>query len=109
MTPTLLTVSIVGLFTLLATVWYFTPKNRPSKRVNTEEKEALLMRCESDPSIIESVSLLDTFGKEIVCELKLKGGEAITVESGAKAVGAWLKLKSIKDGFELPKSLLLNE
>ncbi|EJE4724494.1 hypothetical protein ASL83_003262 [Vibrio parahaemolyticus] len=94
---------------LLALVWFFRPRGNSSKSIVGEQRDSIIQICKDDPCIIEYVSLLDTFGKEVVCELKLKDREPIRVDSGVNATGTWLRLKALKNGSELPEYLLHNE
>lgn len=94
---------------LLVVLWFFKPKGNPSKTVNGEERDSIIQLCKDDPCIIEYISLLDTLGKEVVCELKLKDRDPVRVDSGVNATGTWLRLKALKNGSELPEYLLHNE
>ncbi|NOI05795.1 hypothetical protein [Vibrio anguillarum] len=82
---------IVGLFAVL---WLFRPKGNFSKTVYGEERDSIIQLCKDDPSIIEYVALLDTFDKDVVCEVKLKNKQPVRVDSGVKATSTWLQLKA---------------
>ncbi|EGQ9728254.1 hypothetical protein FWP31_05190 [Vibrio cholerae] len=97
---------IVGLCVAL---WFVRPKGNFSKTVNCAERDSIIQLCQDEPSMIEYVSLLDTAGKAVVCEVKLKDREPVRVDSGVKATGTWLQLKALKNDSELPKFLLNNE
>lgn len=97
---------LVGLFVAL---WLVRPKGNFSKTVYGEERDSIIQLCKDEPSIIEYISLLDTVGKEVVCEVKLKDRKPVRVDSGVKATGTWLQLQALKNDSELPNFLLNNE
>lgn len=94
---------------LLVALWFLKPKGNSSKSVKGEKRDSIIQLCKEDPCIIEYVYLLDTYSKEVVCELKLKDRDPVRVDSGVNAVETWLQLKALKNGSELPEYLLHNE
>lgn len=94
---------------LFAVLWIFRPKGNFSKTVKCDERDYIIQLCKDDPSIIEYVSLLNTLGKEVVCEVKLKDKKPVRVDSGVKATSTWLQLNALKNDFALPEFLLNNK
>lgn len=79
-----------------------------SAYANIHDIRSIMEQCESNPSLIESVKLLETLGGKIVCELKLTDSDPLRVQTGINAVGMWLKLKSLKEGKEAPEWIVNN-
>ncbi|TNC79230.1 MAG: hypothetical protein C9356_20070 [Oleiphilus sp.] len=58
---------------------------------------------------IKRASLVETHGKDLLCEVEASTGTVIHLQNGVKTVGLWLRLKAKKEGVELPDYLLVNE
>ncbi|AIW22617.1 hypothetical protein F0267_00570 [Vibrio coralliilyticus] len=94
---------------ILIMLWFLRPKGGDSKQLQGGELDAILNLCQENPKLIERVSLLDTYGKEVVCELKLRNADAVRVAKGSSATEKWLMLKALKAETPLPEYLLENE
>ncbi|MDA0152169.1 hypothetical protein OH460_07645 [Vibrio sp. Makdt] len=102
-------IQIFLLMVLPIALWCVRPKGDFSRTANAKEKSRIIERCEGNPSIIEYVALLETFGKEVICEVKLKENEPVRVGSGVAATDSWLYLKSLQANSDLPEYLSLNK
>ncbi len=88
--------TLIMFLTLFALLWVVRPRGGWSKSASPETTNKIIAKCEAEPNLIEYVELLDTYGGKVICELKIKGQEAIRVGTGVAAVEVWLKLKALK-------------
>lgn len=90
-------------------LWVVRPKGGWSQTATKKEIHSLLAKCEAQPGLIEYVSLLETQGQSVICELKLFDHQPMRVGTGVEATVTWLKIKSLKEGTDTPSYLLENK
>jgi hypothetical protein len=60
------------------------------------------------PKIVRA-SIVETYGREVMCEVEDEEGTLTHLGSGANSVGIWMHVISERDGVEIPEGLRRNE
>lgn len=60
------------------------------------------------PEIVRA-SIVETYGREVRCEVEDAVGTVTHLGSGVSSIGIWLRVIAARDGFEVPEGLKQNE